>query len=1243
MHAEPLAYLNAANAGSLDAFIFPLTMDNSASFRTLLDSGSSDCFLNPNIIQKYNLPSKPLEFPVRLRLFDGSSPSVITHFSEFPVRFPCGTRIPVRFLLTPMDQDCSAVLGYRWLARHNPTIDWVQRRIEFRLQDQSSSSPVLSGNIPQELRNLPSASAAATSVSVSSSDTPSISISSMDPPFVDIRLVNAPAFHLLTKKKKSQSSIIYVRDLDSLESTARSSSAKPASESGHNIPPEYHEFLDVFSKQSANELPPHRPYDLKIELEEGKSPPCGPVYSLSEKEQTALLEYIQENLHKGFIRHSKSPYGAPVLFVKKADGSLRICMDYRGLNKITKKDKYPLPRISDHLDRLRSAKIFTKLDLRSGYNLVRIAPDDVPKTTFRTRYGSYETLVMPFGLTNAPAAFQRFMNDIFSDLLDVYVVCYLDDILIYSSNPKDHQNHVKEVLRRLRKHKLFCKPEKCEFHASSIEFLGFIVKPDGLVMDEKKVKVIQDWPEPTTVKEVQRFLGFANFYRRFIQSYSDIVIPLTRLTKKSQPWDFTLKCKAAFKQLKNAFTQAPVLGHYSPDFIPIIETDASDYAIAAILSMKTPDDEVHPIAFHSRTLNPTELNYDTHDKELLAIFEAFKIWRHYLEGSVHTIEVYTDHKNLQFFTSTKILSRRQARWSEYLSAFKMVVHFRPGKLGEKPDALTRRPDVYPKRGDKDYAQVNPQNCRPILTQEQLASSIRATFLEETVLRAASLMDFDSLRHDIIQATTSDPFAQDIKQKFLSSTPLSSDNSHRWILTQSGLLLYDKRIYVPDHNDLRLRILQDKHDHITAGHPGQTKTTELVSREFFWPGLRQFVQHYCQSCIDCGRNKPRRHRPYGKLKPLPIPERPWDSISMDLIEQLPKSSGYTAILVIVDRFTKQSVFIPTTDKITSDEVAQLFLLHVFSKHGIPSHVTSDRGTEFHSHFMRSLGTILNMKLHFTSGYHPEANGQVERTNQTLEQYLRLYCNYQQSNWSELLPLAEFAYNNATHSSTGVSPFFANKGYHPQVNISIEEDVASYRARNYAVDLNELHQELQKQLKRAQEQYTEQADRHRANPPNFSIGDPVYLRAEHIRTTRPAKKLSAKYLGPFEIIGKPGTHSYTLKLPLNLRGIHPVFHVSQLEPVTPNQIPNRVQDPPPPDIVDQDVEYEVTDVLDSKIDRRFKSCPLLFLVQWAGYEGTDEENSWISARDLANSQELVSGYFKKNPGRPGTFSQFQSLIQ
>jgi hypothetical protein len=343
------------------------------------------------------------------------------------------------------------------------------------------------------------------------------------------------------------------------------------------------------------------------------------MYSLSPAELETLREFIDENVRYGFIRATNSPHGAPVLFSRNSNGSLRLCVDYRGLNRISKKDRYPLPLISDLLATAGKARVYTTLDLRHAYYLVRIAEGDEWKTAFRTRYGSFEWLVMPFGLTNAPSAFQRFMNDIFSDMLDVNVIIYLDDILVYSNDPAEHKKHVHEVFRRLRENGLYCKAEKCHFNKDTVNYLGFVLSKDGLTMDPSKVQTIQDWPEPRKVKDIQYFLGFANFYRRFISDYSDIVVPLTRLTRKGVPWNFSDAARHSFNKLKSAFTSAPILSHWIPDKLLIVETDASDYALGAILSIQLDSGEIHPVAFHSRTFTPPELNYDTHDKELLAL------------------------------------------------------------------------------------------------------------------------------------------------------------------------------------------------------------------------------------------------------------------------------------------------------------------------------------------------------------------------------------------------------------------------------------------------------------------------------------------------------------------------------------------------------------------------------------------------------------------------------------------------
>ena len=431
-----------------------------------------------------------------------------------------------------------------------------------------------------------------------------------------------------------------------------------------HVPSVYHEFKDVFDKQQADSLPPHRPYDCPIDLLPGSEIPFGRIFPLSETELAALKEYIDENLQKNFIRPSSSPAGAGIFFVQKKDGSLRPCIDYRELNRITIKNRYPLPLIPELFQRFRDAQVFSKLDLRGAYNLVRIRVGDEWKTAFRSRFGHFEYLVMPFGLCNAPATFQHLVNDIFREYLDDFLVVYLDDILIFSPSLELHRHHVKKVLTILRKHKLFLKAEKCEFERTTIQFLGFVISTGGVAMDPQKIKAILDWPTPVDKKAVQRFIGFANFYRRFIVGFSAIVIPITKLTHQGSHFHWSQEAQEAFEKLKKIFSSAPVLRHPDPKLPFTLEVDASETALGAILSQRQGlKSLLHPVAFASRKLTTPEKNYDVGDRELLAIKFALEEWRYLLEGAIHPIIIFTDHKNLEYLRSAKRLRPRQARWA----------------------------------------------------------------------------------------------------------------------------------------------------------------------------------------------------------------------------------------------------------------------------------------------------------------------------------------------------------------------------------------------------------------------------------------------------------------------------------------------------------------------------------------------------------------------------------------------------
>ncbi|KAI2663491.1 Transposon Tf2-6 polyprotein [Labeo rohita] len=454
------------------------------------------------------------------------------------------------------------------------------------------------------------------------------------------------------------------------------------------IPVQYRDLVEVFSRRSAARLPPHRPYDLAIDLVPGAVPPRGHLYSLSAKEQLTMEEYVAEGLRAGTIRPSSSPAAAGFFFVKKKDGGLRLCVDYRGLNQITVKNRHPLPLTNTALDALSGAHFFTKLDLRSAYNLVRIREGDEWKTAFITPTGHYETLVMPFGLCNSPAAFQHFINDVLRDMLGRWCYAYLDDILIYSKTLEEHTQHVRAVLQRLLAHQLYCKLEKCAFHQHSTTFLGFIISAQGVAMDPQKLEAVRSWPLPTSLKQLQRFLGFANFYRRFIRGFSSTAAPLTALTKPSRgEFHLTPEAIQAFRTLCHQFTTAPILTHPDPTKAFVVEEPS--------LSQRGPDEKLHPCSFFSRKFNSTQQRYGVGDRELLAIKWALEEWRHWLQGGSEPFTVWTDHQNLTVIKQTKQLNPRQARWALFFEHFDFHLSYRPGSKNTKADALSHHLGSHP--------------------------------------------------------------------------------------------------------------------------------------------------------------------------------------------------------------------------------------------------------------------------------------------------------------------------------------------------------------------------------------------------------------------------------------------------------------------------------------------------------------------------------------------------------------------
>ncbi|GJZ11059.1 putative reverse transcriptase domain-containing protein [Tanacetum coccineum] len=442
------------------------------------------------------------------------------------------------------------------------------------------------------------------------------------------------------------------------------------------------DFPEVFPEDLPG-LPPTRQVEFQIDLVPGAAPIARAPYRLAPSEMKELSEQLKELSDKGFIRPSSSPWGAPVLFVKKKDGSFRMCIDYRELNKLTVKNRYPLPRIDDLFDQLQGSSVYSKIDLRSGYHQLRVREEDIPKTAFRTRYGHYEFQVMPFGLTNAPAVFMDLMNRVCKPYLDKFVIVFIDDILIYSKNKKEHEEHLKIILELLKKEELYAKFSKCEFWIPKVQFLGHVIDSKGIHVDPAKIESIKDWTSPKSPTEIRQFLGLAGYYRRFIEGFSKIAKPMTKLTQKKVKFEWGDKQEAAFQLLKQKLCSAPILAlpEGSEDFIAYC--DASKKGLGAVLMQRE-----KVISYASRQLKIHEKNYTTHDLELGAVVFALKIWRHYLYGTKCT--VFTDHKSLQHILDQKELNMRQRRWLELLSDYDCDIRYHPGKANVVADALSRK-------------------------------------------------------------------------------------------------------------------------------------------------------------------------------------------------------------------------------------------------------------------------------------------------------------------------------------------------------------------------------------------------------------------------------------------------------------------------------------------------------------------------------------------------------------------------
>jgi len=909
------------------------------NIQCLVDSGASHNFISARYVPQSILPSRT----GTVSLADGSR-RACTGPVYLAVRVQ-GQLTSVPFLV--METKFEAILGLQWLSLTQPFIDWGRRSLTVRARHAEPGKVAAS-----EVLNTVEMEAVLSALNADEDEVFLMSIAEVKE--------QDPAISRLLK-----------------------------------------EYECVFPDALPLELPPDRGSSFRIVLTPGALPKVRPMKRFSQRDLESLQAEIEGLLKGGLIKPSESEFGAQVLFVNKKDGSRRMCIDYRSLNANTVRDVYPLPLIDEIFDKLGGSRIFSKLDLRSGYHQQLLAPEDTFKTAFRTPMGNFEFLVLPFGLTNAPSGFVRMIAKTFPrGEFDKFLVPYLDDLLVHSPTKEDHLRHLEAVLRRLKEAKLYAKMSKCTFAVPEVEYLGFLVSAEGIRSDPAKVDPIVAMPPPKDVPQLRSFLGMMTYFSRFIKDFAATSLCLSALTKKGVPFVWTPECQTAFQLLKDALVRTPVLRAFDPKHEIVVQTDASEKAVGAVLLQRFPSGPLRPVAFMSRKLSPAESKYPAQEKEAAAVVFAFKKWEHYLAGAEFRLE--TDHQSFVHLKTSKSPSPRLVRWLDFLAEFHYIPVYRQGSTNCTADCLSR-----------------------LVTAEDspALSVISGPAADPAVLKL------------IREGYSEDPYFAPVHSALVLKEKLNPKFRTRaaHFYAHDGLLFFrdasGDRTAVPKLPELRRQLLCECHEAPTAGHLGVENTYSSLARRFFWPKMGSAVRAWVKGCVACQKTKPDLRGAVGMHQPLDIPSRPWESIGVDFITALPLSAGFDSIMTVIDRHSKMAHFIPTQKSVSAQGVADLFASQIFRLHGLPKSIVSDRDPKFTSDFWTALFKKLDVKLAMSTSDHPQSNGQTERANGAVVQMLRAFCYEKPQSWTEFLPLIEFAFNSAPSSSSSCSPFATVYGFQP----------------------------------------------------------------------------------------------------------------------------------------------------------------------------------------------------------------------
>ena len=1046
--------------------------------KALVDSGSDETFINSELASRYGLATMKLEVPIAITLADGlpASTPFITHRTTL-LQLSVGIHLETTtFYVYPIGH--SVILGLDWLQRHNPDVNWPSLSLSF------CSEYCLSNCLPT------------------------------DPLAHEIPYLN---IHSLETEKVSASVYPFISN-DTVESPL-CSEAKTL----------ILDFPEVFDESRSERLPENGPHDFPIDLVPGFKPPHGKIYSLTPKERLAMKEYIQDSLNKGHIRPSSSPSAAPCFFVEKSNGSLRPVQDYRGLNSGVVKNRYPLPLIPEMLRTLAKGNFFTLLDQKNAYNQIRIRSGDEWKAAFVCPEGQFEPLIMGFGHANAVAHYQSFISGIFSDLIGVYVLVYLDDLIIFSETRAAHQIHVREVLGRLSASRLTCGLPKCYFFQESLRYLGYIVSRTGISMDPKKIVTIMDWPTPKNLKELQSFLGFTNFYRRFISDYAKQTLPLTSLLKKSVSFIWSSSLDDTFAAFKSSFSNSVVLGHVDESIEFIVEVDASDYAIGGVLSQSIQGIN-RPVAFFSRQMIPAERNYEIYDKELLAIVTCLKEWRHFLQNSTLPFLVLSDHKNLQYFMTTKQLTRRQARWSLFMADFSFTIQYRPGSYNGRADLLSRRADYFMETDTNNLKRLlDPATVVSSLNNLQLSLVNRSVFSPTLNRYIFFNRDWPLIIADYLSSNTNTwlvvpDFLLERCNTRLAEFAFMDD---AFVHTNLGSL--EKIPYLPSWE--RTKTYKRFHDGL--GHLKFDSVFDLLSRRHWWDSMKQDLKEYIRTCPSCqlDASNTSNFAPT-PIRPVPPVAHPFVRWGIDFIQDLPETkSGNRNIITAICYATRWVVATATKDR-DSTTVGH-FLYDLMMNYGAPNEIFSDRGSALISEGLKAFEKLQKIRHFASTPYHPQTNGVVERMHAMVGHAITTLSSGNPTRWDEYLAQTVFAIRVRQHAVTKKSPFFLLYGVEPRLpgdlspiitNMAPLDDIEllEAEAESTARKLETLGNARGAAYARSKAQAEAMRLRNKWDPDSdeyyFKIGDMVKMK------NYSSKKFEFEWKGPYHVVdvGHPGTY-------------------------------------------------------------------------------------------------------------------------